>query len=48
VYLEVGVSEYRSSFHVRTEGAKHINQDIFDQCDALKEKLFAEKKGEEE
>ncbi len=48
VYLEVGVSQYRNSFHVRTEGTKHINQDIFDQCDALKEKLFAEKRGEEE
>ena len=48
VYLEVEVSQYSNSFHVRLEGAKHINQDIFDQCDELKEKLFEEKRREEE
>jgi len=48
VYLEVSVSPYSNSFHVRTEGEQHVNQHIFDQCDELKEKLFAEKRSEEE
>tara|TARA_A100001515_G_scaffold49889_1_gene39425 strand:- start:172 stop:648 length:477 start_codon:yes stop_codon:yes gene_type:complete len=49
VYAKVSVGRYCNRFHVSYKDQVHAHQDIFDQCDALKEKLFAEKKkGEEE
>jgi len=47
-YAEVTVGRYGNRFRVSYEGEVHANQDIFDQSNALKEKLFAERRGEEE
>ena len=47
-YAKITVGRYSNRFHVSYEGEVNAHQDIFDQSDALKKKLFAEKRGEEE
>ena len=47
-YAEITVGRYRNSFHVSYEGATNVNQDIYDQSNALRDKLLAERRGEEE